>query len=794
MLKKFSHIKQLGVFKDFSWDVEVRNKGGAVQTFLDINIIYGRNYSGKTTLSRIVRALETGAISEKYENPSFSLKFHDGKEVTQKNLISHNKTFRVFNEDFSRENLRFINNPDDNIEPFAILGDNNNKIEKEIEELEAELGSSTDGQETGLFAKQKSINEEYNSISLSYHHSYNSLRKQLSDKATNRDIGIKYKPERFGDQNYTITKLDTEIKEVLDQGYTPLTVDQVDQLEKLISEKVLPEIQPPTSPQLNFTALADKTKSLITKKISESGKIEELVKDAILNRWVNEGRIHHRGKDSKCAFCDNEISQERWDKLDKHFDEESEKLEKDITSLIKKIETEQTTTLNSIKIVNSQFYSIFQTRISHLELRLDSAFAGYQKALSELTLQLSNRKNDILNTQAFSLPSDFTAEIFAVFSDYKALCEESNLFGNCLSAEQAIARKKLRLKEISDYLISINFIEQNKSIEELKIKLEAAETQKEKISELIKEKQSAINAKKRQLNDEEKGAQRVNGYLNNFFGHKFLKLEAIKGENSKNIRFEVMRDGKKAYHLSEGERSLLSFCYFLAKLDDIETHNSKPIIWIDDPISSLDSNHIFFIYSLIRNELLAKKKFQQLFIATHNLDFLKYLKRLESKGLGKQYFIVARQGRHSSVQVMPSYMREYVTEFNFLFHQIYKCSAIEIVDDSNHMTSYNFPNNARKFLEIYLYYKNPDQGMTESTLQAFFGEDGVPAILIDRINNEYSHLSGVFERGSMPIEVPEMQLAARLIINKLKQDSAQYHALLKSVGETPDLAPIGSDA
>src|SRR5690606_2448468 len=121
--------------------------------------------------------------------------------------------------------------------------------------------------------------------------------------------------------------------------------------------------------------------------------------------------------------------------------------------------------------------------------------------------------------------------------------------------------------------------------------------------------------------------------------------------------------------------------------------------------------------------------------------------------LGKQYFIVARQGRHSSVQVMPSYMREYVTEFNFLFHQIYKCSAIEIVDDSNHMTFYNFPNNARKFLEIYLYYKNPDQGMTESTLQAFFGEDGVPAILIDRINNEYSHLSGVFERGSMPIEV-----------------------------------------
>lgn len=46
MLKKIQHIKKLGVFKDFSWDSEVKNKGGAVQNFVDINIIYGRNYSG----------------------------------------------------------------------------------------------------------------------------------------------------------------------------------------------------------------------------------------------------------------------------------------------------------------------------------------------------------------------------------------------------------------------------------------------------------------------------------------------------------------------------------------------------------------------------------------------------------------------------------------------------------------------------------------------------------------------------------------------------------------------------
>lgn len=55
-------------------------------------------------------------------------------------------------------------------------------------------------------------------------------------------------------------------------------------------------------------------------------------------------------------------------------------------------------------------------------------------------------------------------------------------------------------------------------------------------------------------------------------------------------------------------------------------------------------------------------------------------------------------------------------------------------------------------------------------------------MLTDRINNEYSHLCGVFERGSTPVEVPEMKTAAQLIINRLKIDNDQYISLLQSVG------------
>ncbi|MCD2509422.1 AAA family ATPase, partial [Enterobacter kobei] len=409
---------------------------------------------------------------------------------------------------------------------------------------------------------------------------------------------------------------------------------------------------------------------------------------------------------------------------------------------------------------------------------------------------LNVRQQDTLNSKDFDIPFDSTPQLKNIWSQYSEICIKSDMFTNSLSTEQAKARKLLRYNEVYNYLITIDYKNLSSSVTELKIKSDNSYNELAHITRTIAQKQSLITEKKRELNDEAKGAMKVNEYLNNFFGHRFLSLEALKEQtddtNRTQIRFEVMRDGKKAYHLSEGECSLLAFCYFLAKLDDIETRDSKPIIWIDDPISSLDGNHIFFIYSLLNAEIVSSGKFKQLFISTHNLDFLKYLKRLKDNFIDennkkisfqKAFFVVVRNDKESSIQVMPSYLKDYVTEFNYLFHQIYKCSSISSVDDTNYITFYNFANNARKFFEIYLYYKYPDQGMSESTLRLFFGENKIPAILSDRINNEYSHLCGVFERGATPVEVPEMQTAALQIIERLKEDEDQYTALLNSVGE-----------
>ena len=801
MIKKIKSIVNLGIFKAFNWDKEVLDGKNTVQEFKEINIIYGRNYSGKTTLSRILRAMESGRLSDKFENPEFSVAFLDGTQSAQNSLQNHGKTIRVFNEDFVRDNLRFITNPDDSIEPFAILGEDNNKIEQEIEILEAELGCKEEGKETGLYVQRVEARKEYTKNKGDHQKAGDALEKQLSDKATDKNIGIKYKSERFGDQNYNVAKLKNDIDTILKAGYQPATDDQLSSHEKLISEKVMVSTSPLRPPSLQFDRLANEADALITKKISESDKLEELVKDAVLSRWVSEGRVHHKDKRDDCGFCGNQISTERWEKLEKHFDEESSKLEKNLDSLIRAVEAEKESASSALSIRSALFYSKFHDRLSVLGEKLKDAVDDYLSSLDALATQLKSRKNDLLNLKEFQKPNDTSKALSDVWNEYETIRDESGNFSTILGKEQNSAKEALRFNEIEKYLTTIQYLQQLSDIKIKKEKLDATGKNGKELSDTIGQKEILLGAKKRELNDEEKGAKKVNEYLNNFFGHRFLSLEAKKiemsSEDSKRIRFEVMRDGKKAYHLSEGECSLLAFCYFLAKLDDIDTKNSKPIIWIDDPISSLDGNHIFFIYSLLNATIVSAGKFEQLFVSTHNLDFLKYLKRLagkfvdtdgKQKKYSKEYFLIARHDNRSTIQLMPKYLKEYVTEFNYLFHQIHKCASIAAIDDVNYVTFYNFSNNARKFFEIYLYYRYPDQGMTEETLRLFFDDEKIPAVLVDRINNEYSHLAGVFERGSTPVEVPEMQSAARLIIERLKKDKEQFSALLKSVGEIEAVA------
>lgn len=712
----------MAVFSDFNWDSSVKAKNGRVVELKKINVFYGRNYSGKTTLSRIVRSLEIGSISDKFINHEFEVLCKDGQCLTHQCLTSHNKEIRVFNDDFVRENLRFIFNPDEDAESFAVLGSDNNTIETQIANLKVELGVSDEGNETGLYLELKKRNAEYSSA-ISLHDTANkALEEKIKKKALDREIGIKYKSDKFGDQNYTTTKLYAEINQVLDDGYVYPSEDEIKILNELLEEKSKKPTLKLNAPKFNFLTYSDKAKELIEKKIAESNKISELVTNAILNRWVSEGRNLHEKREN-CAFCGNPVSAQRWELLEKHFDKESEQLEKDINSLIDNLENEKKIISSAVTPEISDFYSEYKTELEAKIVNHNKLVNNYTTSLNNVISQLKSRKDAILHNQLFKDEKDFSEEITRVYDDFESIRLKSEHYTSQLENKQNKAKISLRLKEVYDFAQTINYQEEYTKIKKLHSIVQEKEELQNNITESIKQKELEIEAKKRQLNDEEEGARKVNGYLKNFFGHQFLSLESIELENSdvnqgKRVRFQIVRDQKKAHHLSEGECSLIAFCYFIAKLGDVYTLGKKPIIWIDDPISSLDANHIFFIYSIIKSEIIDSDSFSQLFISTHNLDFLKYLKRLNGgiikpdgkfASYEKDFFIINREDKYSSIIPMPKYLKEYVTEYNFLFDQIYKCSEITQITDKNYTIFYNFGNNARKFLEIYLYYRFPDE-------------------------------------------------------------------------------------
>ncbi|GHV02484.1 hypothetical protein FACS189485_02990 [Spirochaetia bacterium] len=795
MIKKISTIKNLAVFHDFKWDEAVLDNDTKSVPFSRLNIIYGRNYSGKTTLSRILRAFETGAIPEKYETPLFSLLLDDGKTISNENLTEHGLQIRVFNEDFVRKNLHFIINPNEAIEPFAILGDDNIKIEAEIKTIEAELGSDEPENETGLYSEQKNAMVVGVKARTAYGNAQKALDAKKQEKATGRDTGIKYKPD-LAEPNYNINRLDTDIKSVLSPTYVAIDAKTKVALEKSLRETKLPDINKLADITLEFGDYCAAVEDIVSRRIGASDKIGELLREIALNEWVKEGYELHKNKREVCAFCGNKISDKRWVELEKHFDEESKELEAQINGLITKITAHCNYVEKAFTVDKQQFYSKFEGSIEILISSYQKTIKDYTTALDALKDQLNRRKKEITVDFDFIKPTDVSSELSLIFNQYETLRIESKEYSAKLDKEQAKARQQLRLQEVYDFTITIDYNNEVTKIAALKVDSDKASHDLEEVSGLILKKQVEIQEKKRQLNNEEKGALKINEYLNGFFSYHALSLQSISDTSlgEKQIRFEIVRDGKKAFNLSEGECSLISFCYFMAKLDDIETRGKKPIIWIDDPISSLDSNHIFFVYSLIATEIVNRNIFDQLFISTHNLDFLKYLKRLNGKYLGKdkaidkEYFLINQREKYSSIQVMPKYIKEYVTEFNYLFEEIYKCANIETLDDQNYQSFYNFGNNARKFLEIYLFYKYPDFTEDRIKMERFFGAGQVPVIFTERLANEYSHLSGGIERASLPIEVPEMKSVANLILMNLQKDNEQYSALLKSINVKSDIS------
>ncbi|KXO81622.1 hypothetical protein AYK86_10050 [Acinetobacter venetianus] len=796
-ITKIAKIDNFGIFKNFDWDssLSYQHKSNTeIYNFKDINIFYGRNYSGKTSLSKIIRSLEKRIVPSKYDQPEFKIEFSDGSIISQNNLTTHAHPIYVYNSDFVKENLKFIHDENANIESFSVtLGGDNQQIVDRIQELNSKLGSNEENTKSGVFLNIYNKEVDLRNAKENHSNKYRDLEKLLTDKATRNSDSIKNQHSLFGDINYNVTKLKNEISEVQNSSFQILTEAQINVQKALVNQKELPDPPELSTYALNFSQLIELTNEILKTTVGGSQKIEELVNNSILNSWVQTGHQLHKDRTS-CAFCTHEITENRRIELRNHFDQETQNLQNRITKGIEHL----TSLINGenfkINFDINHYYQQYYTELSSLKTELTMALEKQKNSLEQLIKLLESKNKHLFTSLETKYPQNHAEEITSVIKKIEAIrtqCIQQNDF---LVNQQNQAKKALRLNHIYHFLQDINYTQQNtdislafEAIAPLEIELATLQTRRTSITAEIKSEED-------KLKSEGEACARINSILNHDFGHQALSLNAIETPNAQNIHFEIQRNGAKAHNLSEGEQSLISFCYFLAKIQDDLDQNKKPIIWIDDPISSLDSNHIFFIFSLIEEKIVNNQKFGQLFISTHNLEFLKYLKRLNGKKWGNiQFFIIKRNFDSSAIFQMPIYMKNYFSELNFLFHQLYLCASEENINDQNYNSFYNFPNNARKFLELYSNFHYPDGFSNTDTekLQSLWGEHLV-FTFTDRINNEYSHLAGIFERSFTPLEQPEMHKASFAILKKIIElNPRQYEGFLKSIGiESTTLDPL----
>lgn len=436
--------------------------------------------------------------------------------------------------------------------------------------------------------------------------------------------------------------------------------------------------------------------------------------------------------------------------------------------------------LDSVPYINKDDYFKESTSdIQNINKDIRNIISNRKEVLKTLELKISEKQRDVFSKIEID---DLEWDNFSGIQG-----EIDSLYDNTIKQiEQFEERKTKSIDFLRRYYIAkeippLEFAILSQEISQLQKEIKAKTKEREDLKGEKERFEKDILKLESSLKSESEAVRRINIILQNSLAHAEISLKSI-DDKEEGIYFEVSRNEERAYNLSEGEKSLIAFAYYIARLESLSVEEkSKTILFIDDPISSLDENNIFYIYNLIFR-LLEKKEFLQYFLSTHNLDFLKYTNRFSAQ---KDYYFIEKiketesSPSRSFIKKLPKYLSNKVTEFVFLFEQIYRV-ATEDEDENNFSVFYNFPNNGRKFIETLLYFKYPDyKTNNDNKVIKYFGEENSP--FIQRINNEYSHGEDRFDRTRNPINTSEFKHDARIILQALYQnDPEQFNSFLNN--------------
>lgn len=200
--------------------------------------------------------------------------------------------------------------------------------------------------------------------------------------------------------------------------------------------------------------------------------------------------------------------------------------------------------------------------------------------------------------------------------------------------------------------------------------------------------------------------------------------------------------------LSEGEKTLISFLYYLECLHGSETAEGgaadlgKTIAVIDDPISSLSHNFVFDIASIVHGELIkppdGTPRPRQVIVLTHNLFFLHELLRqtvgeshLSKPGNRCQLLRVVKSDH---TKVIPMKAAELMNDYQALWQ------VLRDARDSN-MPAIMVPNAMRCILEHFFWFTHQEDKFKKALKEV--GESDATFTPLARFLDRGSHKDGI---------------------------------------------------
>ncbi|WP_417239162.1 AAA family ATPase [Celeribacter halophilus] len=750
IISRVSELKNAGVWKDFSAPADIQLKPRT--------LIYGFNGSGKTTLSRVFSSIERGSLEERLPTETaFKIEASDGTTITQDPIANpFGSNLLVFNTDFVSRNFEWDASSTKGI---AYLSEKKVDARKEFDEIAQKLSAAMQKTKT----KQKAKNKADKAVADFKTRVARNVREVAASSSYTQSYDARKIQRHYSKASFGAEKKLSESDLKINQGI-------------LAQREPLPTLS--FSPSLP-AGLIDWFKvgqALLTQSVSGIASKEfEAHSDAL--RWVENG-LHYHDEHSvnDCLLCGNPFSEERRAQLRLMFD-------RSWTEALRALEDAVKNGYKQRQALRELYQSVPKEAEVTAEKR--EAFtrnrALFEVAIKQLGVCVGELLKCLEGKAANPTKEVVVIAELADFDLEKWLAEYENIETSLTATVKYhndaftsfAAKQKDAFTKIEAHVLAANQGEWNrlqKGVQDAEIELEAARTDEKGLAD------RQLNLRN-DLQDHGVGADKMNELIWAYLGHKELRLVAEAGG------YKILRpSGKPATELSEGERTAVSFCYFLTQLAAEGRKVEDLVLVIDDPISSLDTAARTYAYSLMTR---MTKKCAQVIVLTHNTSFMNMVKR-EFQNLQKRddtktvTALLSLDCRNSGngderttcLTNMHSLLVSHDSEYHYLFRMVQDAAQ-------NKTTDYLFllPNATRKLLEMFATFCSPGQPTFAGALGEHHNtvQDKLDVRALERLVQIESHgtIDGL---GTLPdLTLEEATRAAEAGINFIKEVSKDHY-------------------